>query len=351
MYQKMTALNTSFSNWLITYPDLKKASSKHYSLFSNERLPSSVVNQTIRDVVTKVKQGVKRYRVNWCLFNNQNSKLQWENGLYKISFPTLEKRIGVPLIVKDYHRIYLDQLLHGEAKLGTTMLHRKKKRWFVTIAITLKTERKTPAKEKTMGIDLGLRNLAVTSVGTKSEFFKGNHVGFIRRRYASLRKKLGKAKKLAAIKKQKNKEARWMKAQNHAISRRIIRSAVENGVSTIRMEDLTGIRMTAKSRREAGRNVNSWGFRQLHGYIQYKAEMAGITVQYVKPEYTSQTCPCGHREKGNRCRDVFRCKQCGYTSHADHNAAMNISKAISGMKKKLTRPVVTAGPPDSVHHP
>jgi transposase len=80
------------------------------------------------------------------------------------------------------------------------------------------------------------------------------------------------------------------------------------------MEDLTEIRNRARSRSEPGRSLHSWAFYQLKEMIRYKAEMAGIQVERVNPEYTSQTCKCGHREKANRNGIRFRCKQCGYTT-------------------------------------
>ncbi|KAF0996445.1 hypothetical protein BJQ97_03135 [Geobacillus sp. TFV-3] len=101
-------------------------------------------------------------------------------------------------------------------------------------------------------------------------------------------------------------------------------------LGVIRMEDLAGIRKRAKSAKEAGRSLHSWAFHQLQTMIAYKAEMAGIRVEWVNPTYTSQTCRCGHREKANRNGIHFRCQKCGYTIHADLNGAINIAKAISG---------------------
>jgi transposase len=97
------------------------------------------------------------------------------------------------------------------------------------------------------------------------------------------------------------------------------------------MEDLTDIRNRVKSRKEAGRNLHSWACYQLKEMIRYKAEVAGIRVEIVNPEYASQTCKCGHREKANRSGIRFECKHYGYTIHADVNGAINIAKAISGL--------------------
>jgi putative transposase len=57
--------------------------------------------------------------------------------------------------------------------------------------------------------------------------------------------------------------------------------------------------------------------------------MACVRVALVNPAYTSQTCSrCGHCEKANRKSQAkFLCVRCGYSAHADLNAAVNISRA------------------------
>lgn len=330
MYQRMTEINTAFANWLLVHPEVNKATSKIFKEFSHEKFPSAVVNQTIREVKSKKKnQNAKSFKKLWCCFNNQNLKVEKAGDFYTVSFPTLEKRIGVPVVVRPYQQAWLERILSGTVKQGASELYRKKGKWYIAIPIIFEVEQRK--ETKVMGVDLGLRYIAVASVGTKSLFFKGNQVAFVRRRFAARRRKLGKLKKLSAIKKSKDKESRWMKDQNHKISRQIVDFALTNGVGIIRMEDLTEIRNRAKSKKEAGRNLHSWAFYQLQKMIKYKAEMVGIRFELVKPDYTSQTCKCGHREKANRNGIQFRCKKCGYTCHADLNGAINIARAISGL--------------------
>ena len=340
LYTRMTDTNTKFANWLLEFDGLKKATSKHFKEFSKEKFPSAIVNQTIREVKSKKKkQKAKLFRTFWCVFNNQNCKIEKENNLYKISFPTLEKRVGVPVVAETYQQHWLDEILDGKAKQGATELYEKRGRWFVSVSISfeLETQKVQPLKPKTMGIDVGLNYLAVASVGTTSLFFNGNETAFIRRKFASIRRQMGKNKCLNAIIKSKDKESRWMKDVNHKISRQIVVFAQANGVRLIRMEDLTGIRHTAKSKKEAGRSLHRWAHYQLQQFIQYKAEMIGIEVEYVVPNYTSQTCKCGHKAKNNRNGTTFRCEKCGYEMHADLNAAINISKAISGTSAKKNK--------------
>lgn len=114
---------------------------------------------------------------------------------------------------------------------------------------------------------------------------------------------------------------------NHYISKAIVQTAKDTRRG-IALEDLQGIRERAgktvgKRRR---RVLHSWAFFQLRAFIAYKAALAGVPVVYVDTAYTSQTCSrCGHCEHANRrSQSQFLCKSCGFSAHADLNAAANI---------------------------
>ena len=118
------------------------------------------------------------------------------------------------------------------------------------------------------------------------------------------RKQLQQAKKVRAVRKSQGKEQRWMRDINHKLSRHIVSHAQQQGVGIIRLEQLAGIRQrTARTSRGAkarknNRMIATWPFHQLATFIAYKAERAGIAVEWVDPAYTSQTCPaCFHRNK------------------------------------------------------
>jgi len=147
----------------------------------------------------------------------------------------------------------------------------------------------------------------------------------MKRKYRSVRKALGKQKKLNAIRKLDDKEQRWMKDQDHKVSRAIVDFAKENKVSVIRLEQLANIRQTARTSRKNEKNLHTWSFYRLALFIEYKANTAGIKVEYVDPKYTSQTCPeCG---KHNHAKDrKYRCS-CGFQTHRDRVAGMNIIHA------------------------
>ena len=106
---------------------------------------------------------------------------------------------------------------------------------------------------------------------------------------------------------------------------------------TIRVENLDVTSMTRSARGTAdapGRNVrqkaglnrgilrSGWGL-----LVRRLEEKAPGRVEKVKPHFTSQRCSaCGHMDAESRESQArFVCTACGFTSHADVNAARNIA--------------------------
>ena len=76
------------------------------------------------------------------------------------------------------------------------------------------------------------------------------------------------------------RETRFMTAVNHKVSKDLIEFAVDNGVSVIGMEDLTGIRERTENKvsKEFRYEHSSWAFRQLQAFVEYKAKEAGKSI-------------------------------------------------------------------------
>ena len=167
--------------------------------------------------------------------------------------------------------------------------------------------------------------VAVTDMGKVKFSGNGRMNKYMKRRHRSRRKALGKAKKRKAIERLGNKEQRWMRDQDHKVSREIVNFAIANKIGAIRMEHLANIRRTASTSRKNEKNLHTWSFHRLASFIEYKANVAGITVEYVDPAYTSQKCPkCG---KANHAKDrKYKCG-CGYEAHRDIVGAVNIISA------------------------
>ena len=70
------------------------------------------------------------------------------------------------------------------------------------------------------------------------------------------------------------KEKRLMNNTNHCISKAILKFAVENGVSVIGLEDLTGIRNRTNNnlRKKQKYLHNSWAFYRVQQFIEDKSK-------------------------------------------------------------------------------
>lgn len=139
--------------------------------------------------------------------------------------------------------------------------------------------------------------------------------------------KLYKTGKLWKLKKIKSRDRSLFKNTLHSISRQIVSFAVALG-SGIKFEKLFSSRsyVLQESRNAAEFSFDNGSFYYLQKMVERKAQKLGIPVIYVNPAYTSKRCSrCGGF--GRRYRKKFECPHCGYTIHADVNAAFNIASA------------------------
>ncbi len=252
-------------------------------------------------------------------------------GLNEVSLLTLQGRVLVPFRIGGYQQSRLDQI-KGQADLlyrsGTFYL-----------AVTLDVPTPTPDLPEggTLGVDLGVINLATDSEG---EVFTGEAIEKNRQRMSTLRTRLQKRGTKSAkrhLKKLSGREARFHKDTNHVISKRLVQKAKAHRQG-IAIEDLRHIRKSVTVRKSQRARHSSWSFWQLRFFLSYKCAVAGVSLHTVDPRNTSRTCAqCGHCEKANRKSQAeFVCKSCGHTDNADRNAAINISVA------EVKQPIVSS---------
>lgn len=245
--------------------------------------------------------------------------LTWKLPTQQVSIWTLAGRETIPFVCGDYHR----QLLNGQR--GESDLVYRNGKWF--LYTTCEVEADTPIDvEGFLGVDMGVQNIAVDSDGT---IYSASHLLNVRHRYRRLRRKLqAKGTKSAKrlLRKRSRREMRFARDVNHCISKALVEKAKDTGRG-IAVEELTHIRSRVTVQRRRRDQLHSWAFADLRAKMEYKAQRAGIPVVAVDPRYTSQQCSvCGHTSRSNRPNQAtFKCQSCGFVSHADWNAARNIS--------------------------
>jgi IS605 OrfB family transposase len=214
--------------------------------------------------------------------------------------------------------------LQGHTPTSATLVKRRDGTFFLHVQLqSLVPVPYTPTG--TLGVDLGRRRVAVDS---DTQPYEATEVKRLRAHYPKVRRSLqrkGTKEATRLLKRLSGRETRHMRAINHTISKQLVDKAQTTG-RQIAMEDLTGIRQRTQVRKPQRYHHHSWAFYQLRQFVAYKSQAAGVSVVFVDPAYTSQTCHlCGHR--GHRSRLKFSCTRCNVVMDADWNAAMNIAAA------------------------
>ena len=262
------------------------------------------------------------------LVRGRDYSLLWnrEHTERVFSINTLKGRIKAAFFAEA-----MDWAFAEGARMGTAKLVYKHEKFFLHIPVTVEIPDPPELSDITsvVGIDRGIRFLAVSYDGNKTSFASGAAVKQKRAHYRKLRQSLQKKQTSSARRRLRaigQRENRWMNDVNHCLSKTLV---CDNPAGTLFvLEDLTGIRSATERVRVRDRYVSvSWSYSDLEKKLTYKAEMNGSRVIKLDPRYTSQTCPvCGHREKSNRDHEnhTFRCRQCGYTTNDDRIGAMNL---------------------------
>jgi IS605 OrfB family transposase len=100
--------------------------------------------------------------------------------------------------------------------------------------------------------------------------------------------------------------------------------------SNIRMlsiEDLKRVKhnKAGKFPRVLNRRLSHWLYAYTVDWLHRACEEHGIRLEWKDPYKTSQFChQCGKWDRRNRVGDKFHCVHCGYSTHADVNAAKNL---------------------------
>jgi IS605 OrfB family transposase len=295
-------------------------------------LPCAIL-QGIRDVACEALKGVElkklpkskpfsaiRYNKRVCNINLSKQS---------VTLASIKGRVKATFSIPEYYGKYLAW------ELRTSTLSYNKQQDTFYLHVTIHKQTPEPTGDKVLGIDRGIVNIAVTS---NNHFFNSKSVKNVRAKYAHLRAKLQNkgtksAKKL--LRKISKREQQFVSWVNHNISKEI--AAMPFDIFAI--EDLTSIRVQNRTKGvEFTRKLNNWAFYELEQFLRYKSEALGKSVVTIDPRYTSQKCSeCGHIYKGNRKGHSFHCVKCGFSLHADINAARNI--AILGKSQDSRSPV------------
>ena len=186
-----------------------------------------------------------------------------------------------------------------------------------------------------MGIDVGVKSLAVVSCGGRKRVFKNiNRSHEMKRLSKQLkhhqrklsRKQKGSKNYLKEKYKVQNIYGR-IKRKRHEYIQQTARKIVNMKPSVIVLEDLN-IQGMMKNRHLA-KAIAEQNLYLLRKLIENKSAEAGIKIQFADRFYpSSKTCSiCGYVKKDLKLSErIYKCPECGMIIDRDFNAALNLER-------------------------
>lgn len=237
------------------------------------------------------------------------------------------QRIKLPKI--GWIRLKEGDFLPVGCKPNTATITERAGRWYVSIQVEVETPDPKPSNNPPLGVDVGIKSLAVCSDGKTFENPKG--VYKLDRKLSRLQREFSRRKpgsnnrnktriKLAAC------HAKIADTRKHALHQVSHYVTVETKPRVVVIENLNVKGMTKNH--HIARAVSDAAIGEMHRQIEYKAGWNGIEVIKADRFYpSSKTCShCGSVKPVLKLSErLFACSDCGAEIDRDLNAAINLA--------------------------
>jgi putative transposase len=227
-----------------------------------------------------------------------------------------------------------------DVKFSNPRIRLDQGKWILTFGIEYENQAEI-LNEKSMGIDLGVKDLATVSYGGEKMVFGNiNKSRKIRQLEAKMKHlQRNKDRKKKGSKNRKKAKAKWAKLKRHLANikqdylHKTTHTLVQSLPNRVVMEDLNvkGM-MKNHNLAKAIQDASLGTFTRL---MKYKSEWRGIEFVQVGRFYpSSKKCSCcGEIKRDLKLRDrVYRCSSCGLEIDRDFNAALNLERYVEPVR-------------------
>ena len=345
LWRHVNKLNWLYNYFLSQKIEAYKTEKKNLKRFDLQvQLPALKSDPDIKEIHSQVLQGV-------CKRLDQSYKNFFKRG--NVGFPKFRScrnffgicysQSGYSLTdnifkTKVYGSIPFTKHRNINGNIKIVHITTKNNKWF--LCVTTDFEEQKPDATSEIGIDIGLKNLVVTSNGNHIK--NSRHAKYFDKQISKIQSKADKKNKgskfwkyLTKVK-QRLYDAKVRKISDfqHKVSKRL-----SSKYDTIYAENLNSKIMSEGKWRNLNKAIRNAKLATFLNYLSYKTN----NLVLVNPYNTSKTCnSCGHVHHGLKLSDRnIRC-QCGDIYDRDENAAKNVfclRQAISGLDSKYSESV------------
>lgn len=283
------------------------------------------------------------------------------DGIGKVWFS--ETTVNIPVVGKvAYKTNYVLPFGNKQKFSNPRISYTANGKWLLTLGTECETQAPV-LTDRPMGIDLGIKELAVVSFGNECVIFgnknKSRQMRQLRRRLAHHQRNLARKYRMngsyaetRGVRRDKEKIRKLyyhisnsQKDYIHQTTHKLISMCPKRVV----MEDLNVQGMMKN--RHLSKAVQEQCFYEFIRQMRYKCEWNGIEFVQADRFYpSSRTCSCcgTYKRELKLCDRVFRCTECGAELDRDYNAAINLMRYEVHEHESQPRGVVT--PLEPVEH-
>lgn len=252
----------------------------------------------------------------------------------KLSIWTVGGRKKLSYYIPDYFKQYFEKAV----LIDSMIVKVRKGKLIGYVSLKIEVDKAKPIHP--VGVDLNETN-ALVAVNPDNEilFITGLQRRILNKRIFKtikrLQRKLARKKAegkntrsvVRTLKRLQGKRARRTRDFCHTVSKRLVEWSPQNCVIVFEKLNFGQGKRGSKA---WNRRFHQWPRGMIIRFVEYKVQGKGV-IDFVNAKGTSITCSrCGLR--GIRKRHSFYCPNCGFTIHADTNAAFNIRNRFTVLR-------------------
>ena len=303
-----------------------KAEAFPWSTSHSQNASKNAIYTNLKDAIGRWKSGQNRFPK----FKKRSHGQSYQADSGRGTIPVVGKRIKLPKI----GWVRLCQSLRFLGTICKVVISKTANRWFASI--TVDTFIDNPISDNrglpTVGVDVGIKHLAVTSEGVYYENPK------VLKRYERKLKRLQRR-----LSRREKGSRNWHKTKakltklhyritcirqdaQHKATTAIVNSASRIGIESLNITGMLKNHRLAKALSDASLST-------FLSMLKYKAERIGVKIVEADTFYpSSKTCSaCGTVDSDLSLSDrTYHCSVCGHTQDRDLNAAINLRTVAVG---------------------